>query len=87
MLQINNLNKSFGKQEIFDNVTATINSGERVGFVGRNGYGKTTLFRMILDEEHPDSGNISVPRDTGSAICRSTYISPRRRSSRRPASA
>lgn len=62
MLQINNLNKSFGKQTIFDGVTATINQGERVGFVGRNGSGKTTLFRMILDEEHPDSGNISVPQ-------------------------
>jgi len=62
MLQINNLNKVFGKQTIFDGVTATINQGERVGFVGRNGSGKTTLFRMILDEEHPDSGNISVPQ-------------------------
>ena len=62
MLQINNLSKVFGKQTIFDGVTATINQGERVGFVGRNGSGKTTLFRMILDEEHPDSGNISVPQ-------------------------
>ncbi len=62
MLQINNLSKVFGKQEIFDSVTCTINSGERVGFVGRNGSGKTTLFKMILDEEHPDSGNISVPQ-------------------------
>ncbi len=62
MLQINNLSKVFGKQTIFDSVTATINQGERVGFVGRNGSGKTTLFRMILDEEHPDSGNISVPQ-------------------------
>jgi len=62
MLQINNLSKVFGKQTIFDGVTATIKQGERVGFVGRNGSGKTTLFRMILDEEHPDSGNISVPQ-------------------------
>jgi len=62
MLQINNLSKVFGKQTIFDSVTATINQGERVGFVGRNGSGKTTLFRMILDEEHPDSGNISIPQ-------------------------
>jgi len=52
MIQINNLSKSFGRQVIFDNVTATINGGERVGFVGRNGSGKSTLFRMILGEEH-----------------------------------
>src|SRR5512134_1639321 len=62
MIQINNLSKSFGRQAIFDNVTATINSGERVGFVGRNGSGKSTLFRMILGEEHPDSGNVSIPQ-------------------------
>ncbi len=62
MLQINNLGKSYGRQVILDSVTATINSGERVGLVGRNGSGKSTLFRMILDEEHPDSGNVSLPQ-------------------------
>jgi ATP-binding cassette subfamily F protein 3 len=62
MIQINNLSKSFGRQVVFDNVTATINSGERVGFVGRNGSGKSTLFRMILGEEQPDSGNVSIPQ-------------------------
>ena len=62
MIQINNISKSFGKQVIFDSVTCTINSGERVGFVGRNGSGKSTLFRMILGEEHPDDGTITVPQ-------------------------
>ncbi|MGD1075402.1 MAG: ABC-F family ATP-binding cassette domain-containing protein [Thermodesulfovibrionales bacterium] len=46
---------------IFDRVGFTINAGERVGLVGRNGHGKTTLFRMIIGEEHPDSGVISTP--------------------------
>jgi ATP-binding cassette subfamily F protein 3 len=62
MIQINDLSKSFGRQVIFDGITATINAGERVGLVGRNGSGKSTLFRMILDEEHPDGGNITVPQ-------------------------
>ncbi|NJD55453.1 MAG: ABC-F family ATP-binding cassette domain-containing protein [Nitrospirae bacterium] len=62
MIQINNLSKSFGRQLIFDGVTATINQGERVGLVGRNGSGKSTLFRMILDEEHPDDGSVTVPQ-------------------------
>ncbi len=61
MIQINNLEKSYGRQLIFDDVSFTINPGERVGLVGRNGHGKTTLFRMILDEEHPDSGTIRIP--------------------------
>ncbi len=46
---------------IFDAVSFTVNPGERIGLVGRNGHGKTTLFRMILGEEKPDDGVISVP--------------------------
>ena len=63
MIQINNLEKSYGRQVIFDGVSFTINQGERVGLVGRNGHGKTTLFRMILGEEHPDSGTIRIPNN------------------------
>ncbi len=61
MIQVNSLDKSYGQQVVFDNVSFTINPGERVGFVGRNGHGKTTLLRMILEQEHPDSGTISIP--------------------------
>ena len=46
---------------IFDAVSFTVNPGERIGLVGRNGHGKTTLFRMILGEEKPDDGVISIP--------------------------
>ena len=46
---------------IFDSVSFTVNPGERIGLVGRNGHGKTTLFRMILGEEKPDDGVISLP--------------------------
>lgn len=63
MIQVSNLEKAHGKQILFDKVSFTINSGERIGLVGRNGHGKTTLFRMILGEEHPDSGVISIPND------------------------
>ena len=61
MLQVTNIEKSYGKQLLFDGVSFAINPGERVGLVGRNGHGKTTLFRMILGQEHPDSGTITVP--------------------------
>lgn len=59
MVQVSGLCKAYGDQVIFDNVGFTVNKGERVGLVGRNGYGKTTLFRMMLGDEQPDSGVIS----------------------------
>ena len=61
MLQITNLEKSYGKQLLFDGVSFTVNPRERVGLVGRNGHGKSTLFRMILGEEHQDAGTITTP--------------------------
>ncbi len=62
MLKIENLSKSYGSQALFNEVTVNINRGERVGLVGRNGHGKTTLLRLLTGEESPDSGNISAPR-------------------------
>lgn len=59
MLKISGLNKAYGAQELFDNVSFVVNFGERIGLVGKNGHGKTTLFKMILGEEHPDAGVIS----------------------------
>ena len=61
MIQVSDLEKSYGRQVLFDNIGFTINPGERVGLVGRNGHGKTTLFRLILGQEHQDSGVISIP--------------------------
>ncbi len=62
MIQVNNLCKSYGSQELFDEASFTVNAGERVGLVGRNGHGKTTLFRLILGLETPDSGTIRKPK-------------------------
>ncbi len=61
MIQADNLNKSYGTQVIFHNVGFTVNPGERVGLVGRNGHGKTTLFRIILGLDKADSGVINTP--------------------------
>ncbi len=61
MLQVTNIEKSYGRQVLFDGVSFTINPSERVGLVGRNGHGKTTLFRMVLGQEHPDNGTITAP--------------------------
>jgi len=63
MIQVSNLNKAYAKQDIFDGASFTVNPRERIGLVGRNGHGKTTLFRMITGHEYPDSGVISIPND------------------------
>jgi len=63
MIVVDNLSKNFGKQSLFDNISFKINRRERVGVVGRNGHGKTTLVRMIAGLEEADSGSISMPRN------------------------
>ncbi|MEN6617445.1 MAG: ABC-F family ATP-binding cassette domain-containing protein [Syntrophorhabdus sp.] len=62
MMIVNNLSKAYGTQILFTDASFTVGDGERLGIVGRNGTGKTTLFRMILGEETPDSGEIVIPR-------------------------
>ena len=63
MIVVDNLSKNYGKQALFDNISFKINRRERVGVVGRNGHGKTTLVRMIAGLEEADSGAISMPRN------------------------
>jgi len=62
MIQLSNLSKSFGSQELFSNLSFKLNPGNKVGLVGRNGSGKSTLFKLILGEESPDSGEIIIPK-------------------------
>jgi ATP-binding cassette, subfamily F, member 3 len=62
MISAENLSKGYGRQALFDEASFQINRRERVGLVGRNGHGKTTLFRLLAGLEQPDSGSISIPR-------------------------
>lgn len=61
MLRISDLTYRIGSRHLFDRAQATINTGHRVGLVGRNGAGKTTLLRLIAGELEPDGGCIEVP--------------------------
>ncbi|MBF0104097.1 MAG: ATP-binding cassette domain-containing protein [Deltaproteobacteria bacterium] len=61
MIQVSRLKKSYGTQLLFDDVTFTLDKGEKVGLVGRNGFGKSTLFKLITKEEEADSGEIIIP--------------------------
>ena len=62
MITIQNLTKRYGTRPIFENINCSFGRGERVGLVGRNGEGKSTLLRMITGEEEPDEGIISSPK-------------------------
>src|SRR5919198_2608098 len=58
MLQLEGVYKQFAARVLFTDATAHLRPGSRVGLVGPNGVGKTTLIRMILGEESPDQGRI-----------------------------
>mgnify|MGYP003314756834 CR=1 FL=1 len=61
MLSISNLHFAIEGRPLFEGASATIPAGHKVGNVGRNGTGKTTLFRLIKGQLSPDSGTIEVP--------------------------
>ena len=61
MLTISNLSFAIEGNPLFDNTSANIPTGHKVGIVGRNGTGKTTLFKLIKNEYQPDSGTIDMP--------------------------
>ena len=63
MIRVENLTKTYGELSLFSGISFSLNPRERLGVVGRNGHGKTTLFRMILGKENPDGGKIVVPKN------------------------
>src|SRR5438132_3795302 len=63
MIAFNRISKQYGKQVLFVDASFQLNPGEKVGLVGPNGSGKTTLFRMIVGEESPDDGDVSVAKN------------------------
>jgi len=62
MISFARISKQYGRQLLFVDASFQLNPGEKVGLVGPNGAGKTTLFRMIVGEESPDEGEVSVPK-------------------------
>lgn len=63
MIQVVNVEKGYGTQVLFHDVTFTLGKGERVGLVGRNGTGKSTLFKILLGEESQDAGEVIFPKN------------------------
>jgi len=63
MISFDKVSKSFAKQDILLDCSFQVNSGERVGIIGANGSGKSTVFKLLLGLEHPDQGQISKPKN------------------------
>ncbi len=63
MLSIENIHKAYGQYKLFDGVSFRLNTREKIGLVGRNGHGKTTLMRLIVGQEDADAGSVVRPRN------------------------
>jgi ATP-binding cassette subfamily F protein 3 len=64
MLVVSNVSKSYNDQDLFSGVSFTVGMSDRIAVIGRNGTGKTTLFEIITGNIIPDSGSVSVRRNT-----------------------
>ncbi len=64
MIQLSNITVQHGSQILFQDAGFQIPPGSRTGLVGPNGAGKSTVFRLIMDKERPDAGEISIPKKT-----------------------
>jgi ATPase subunit of ABC transporter with duplicated ATPase domains len=64
MIRLDQVSKQHGSQILFMDASMGVFKGEKIGLVGPNGAGKSTIFRMIVGEEEPDGGQVSVDRGT-----------------------
>ncbi|HKL47049.1 MAG TPA: ABC-F family ATP-binding cassette domain-containing protein [Candidatus Izemoplasmatales bacterium] len=64
ILRVNQVSKSFGADELFNRISFDINAKEKVALIGNNGTGKSTLFKIILNELSADDGNIFLHGQT-----------------------
>lgn len=63
LLQVENLTKSFGVNSLFDDINFTINEGDKVGLIAKNGTGKSTLLSIIAGDDTPDNGKLIFKND------------------------
>lgn len=64
LLSLSKVNKYFGERCLFENVSFSVEDHDKIGLIGANGTGKTTLFKSILDQDTHDGGEIFLPKST-----------------------
>jgi ATP-binding cassette subfamily F protein 3 len=62
LFRLEDVSKGYGAHEVLRGLTLQVNPGDRVGLVGRNGAGKTTVFRLVTRREEPDRGDVTLIR-------------------------
>lgn len=67
LLNLDKISKSFGTKALFTDLSLTVNEGDRIGIIGDNGTGKTTLTKIMVNLEGADSGNIAIRKNLKTA--------------------
>jgi ATPase subunit of ABC transporter with duplicated ATPase domains len=80
MIALNGVSRHFGRQALLVDASFQLDPGDKVGLVGPNGSGKTTLFRLIVGEDTPDGGEVSVPKGLRIGYFRQDASEPSERS-------
>jgi len=62
-LQVDNLSKSYGEKQLFSGISFGINQGQKIAFIAKNGTGKTSLLNIIMGEDIPDEGSVTIRKD------------------------
>ena len=68
LLNLKDVDKGYGSRSVLRDITLGVSAGERIGVVGQNGGGKSTLLRLIAGLEHPDAGALTRAGDVGVAL-------------------
>jgi ATP-binding cassette subfamily F protein 3 len=63
MIQLQNISKAYGMKVLLNNISFIVNSGDKIGLIGPNGIGKSTLFKILLKEVEADRGQVTVVYD------------------------
>jgi len=62
VLRAKNLTKDYGNNRVIESITVQVNPGDKIGLVGNNGVGKTTLVELLTGDLYPDQGTVNISK-------------------------